>query len=131
MVLAQDDLGFWNVFWLLVIFIPLLLVWSFAVVDIFRRDDLNGWLKAVWLIVIILVPFLGTLVYLIFRPQGATALERQAMDAESRDFVARYAPDSRTQQLQVVAELHDRGKLTDAEYESEKARIRSAGAVSG
>jgi hypothetical protein len=121
--LAQDDLGFWDTFWLLLIFIPLLFVWGFAVVDIFRRDDLSGWLKALWLVVVILAPFLGTLVYLIFRPPAATAEERRAIDAASRDFVQRYAPDSHTQQLQVVADLHDRGKLTDTEYEAEKARI--------
>jgi hypothetical protein len=54
-------------------------------------------------------------------------VERQAIDTAGRDFVSRYAPDSRTQQLQVVADLHDRGKLSAAEYEAEKARIRGAG----
>jgi hypothetical protein len=127
MILAQDSLGFWDAFWLLLIFIPLVLVWGFAVVDIFRRDDLNGWLKALWLIVVIVAPFLGTLIYLIFRRPGATPQERQAIDTAGRDFVARYAPERRTQQLQVVADLHDRGKLTDAGYEAEKAHIRAAG----
>lgn len=127
MTLAQETFTFWNVFWLLLIFIPLVLVWGAAVVDIFRRDDLNGWLKALWLIVVIIAPFLGTLIYLIFRRPGATPEERQVREAASRDFVARYAPESHTQQLQVVADLHDRGKLSDAEYEVEKARILSAG----
>jgi len=126
MLLAQDTFGFWDAFWLLLIFVPLLLVWGFAVVDIFRRDDLNGWLKALWLIVVILAPFFGTLVYLIFRRPGATPEERQAIDTASREFVSRYAPDNRTQQLQVIADLHDRGKLTDAEYQAEKARILAA-----
>lgn len=129
MILAQDDLGFWDVFWLLLIFIPLLLIWGFAIVDIFRRDDLNGWLKALWLVVVILAPFLGTLIYLVLRRPGATPEERTAMDRASREFVQRYAPDNRAQQLQVVADLHDRGKLTDAEYQAEKARILGAGAV--
>ncbi|HEY8474183.1 MAG TPA: SHOCT domain-containing protein [Natronosporangium sp.] len=127
MILAQEDLGFWDIFWLLVIFIPLLFVWGFAVVDIFRRDDLNGWLKALWLVVVILAPFFGTLIYLIFRPSGATPEERRAIDTASREFVEKYSPDSRAQQLQVVADLHDRGKLTDQEYQAEKARILSAG----
>lgn len=131
MILAQEDLGFWDVFWLLLIFIPLLLVWGFAIVDIFRRDDLNGLLKALWVIVVILAPFLGTLIYLIFRRPGATPEERRALDTASREFVERYAPDTRTQQLQVVAELHDRGKLTDAEYAAEKSRILGASAAGG
>lgn len=131
MVLAQEGLGFWDMFWLLVIFIPLLLVWGFAIVDIFRRDDLNGWLKALWMVVVILAPFFGTLIYLIFRPAGATLEERRAMHHASRDFVERYTPDNRTQQLRVVADLHDRGKLTDAEYAAEKARILGAGTAGG
>jgi hypothetical protein len=132
MLLAQDEsISFWDAFWLLLIFVPLVMVWAAAVVDIFRRDDLNGWLKALWVVVVILAPFLGTLIYLIFRRPGATREERQAMDTASRDFVARYAPDSHVQQLQVVADLHDRGKLSDAEFEAEKARIRGAGARRG
>jgi hypothetical protein len=131
MLLAQETFSFWDAFWLLLIFIPLVLIWSFAVVDIFRRDDLNGWLKALWLVVVILAPFFGTLIYLIFRRPGATPDERQAMDAASRDFVSRYSPDNRTQQLQVVADLHERGQLTDSEYEIEKARIRGAGTTGG
>jgi type VI protein secretion system component VasK len=127
MLLAQDTFSFWDAFWLLLIFVPLVLVWAFAVVDIFRRDDLHGWVKALWLVVVILAPFFGTLIYLIFRRPGATPEERQAIDTAGRDFVSRYAPDSRTQQLQVVADLHDRGKLSEAEYEAEKARIRGAG----
>lgn len=70
MTLAADGLGFWDVFWLLLIFIPLLLIWSFALADIFRREDLNGWLRAFWVIIVVLIPFFGTLIYLLFRPRG-------------------------------------------------------------
>jgi hypothetical protein len=116
-------MDFWDVFWLLLIFIPLLLIWGFALVDIFRRDDLAGWLKALWVVVVIIAPFFGTLVYLIFRPPGATPDERRAMDRASRDFVQKYAPSDSAQQLAVLSDLHDRGKLTDDEFATEKARI--------
>ncbi|MBV1848922.1 SHOCT domain-containing protein [Catellatospora tritici] len=119
-------MDFWDVFWLLLIFIPLLLIWAFAVVDIFRRDDLSGWLKALWIVVVILAPFFGTLIYLIFRRPGATPQERQAMDQASRDFVQKYAPTDTAQQLSMLADLHDRGKLTDAEFATEKARVLDA-----
>ncbi|HZN75497.1 MAG TPA: SHOCT domain-containing protein [Micromonosporaceae bacterium] len=128
MVLAEEGLDFWEVFWLLLIFIPLLLIWAFAIVDIFRRDDMNGWLKALWVVIVILMPFFGTLIYLLFRRPGATPQERTAMDEASRDFVHKYAPDNRAEQLSVLADLHDRGKLTDAEFAAEKARLTSAGA---
>ncbi len=64
---------FWNAFWLMFIFIPLLLIWGFALVDIFRRDDMGGFSKALWVLVVILLPFFGTFIYLITRPAGATA----------------------------------------------------------
>ena len=114
---------FWETFFLLLLFIPLLMVWAFAMVDIFRRDDINGWLKALWLVCVILVPFLGTLIYMITRPPGATAQEREMLDQASRDFVAKYSPTDGASQLQVLADLHDRGKLTDSEFAAEKARL--------
>jgi hypothetical protein len=122
MVLAS----FWENFFLLLIFMPLLLVWTFSLLDVFRRDDIGGGSKALWLAVVILMPFLGTLIYLLVRPAGATAQERQAVDAASREFVAKYAPDNAAAQLQVLSELHDRGKLTDAEFSAEKVRLLGA-----
>jgi Phospholipase_D-nuclease N-terminal/Short C-terminal domain len=119
MVLAD----FWESFFLFLIFLPLALLWAFALVDIFRRDDIGGGWKAVWVACVILVPFLGTLIYLITRPPGATEDERVAIEAASRDFVAKYSPDDRAGQLQTLADLHDRGKLTDAEFDAEKGRV--------
>lgn len=116
-------MSFWDVFWLLLIWLPLVMMWIFALFDVFRRDDLKGWLKALWVACIILVPFFGTLIYLIARPAGATSAEREALDASSRAFVAKYAPDNTTEQLQVLGDLHDRGKLTDEEFRTEKARV--------
>jgi hypothetical protein len=123
MVLADNSLSFWNFFWLLLIYIPLLLVWGFALVDIFRRDDMSGWLKALWVVCVILVPFLGTLIYLLFRPAGATAAERRMIDENSREFVAKYSPSNTAEQLKTLSDLHDRGKLSDAEFAVEKSHV--------
>jgi Phospholipase_D-nuclease N-terminal/Short C-terminal domain len=106
---------FWETFFLLLIFLPLLLVWAFALVDIFRRDDIGGGSKALWVAAVILVPFFGTLMYLIARPSGATP--------EERAMIEQYAPAGSSSQLQVLADLHDRGKLTDSEFAAEKARL--------
>lgn len=97
-------MDFWDVFWLLLIFIPLLLIWTFAVVDIFRRDDIPGWAKALWMLPVIFLPFVGTLLYLIFRPAGAI-------------------PEERISAFKLLADLHDRGKLSDTEFAEEKARL--------
>jgi hypothetical protein len=115
--------SFWNAFFLLLIYIPLVMVWWFAVLDIFRRDDLHGLGKAIWLVVVIFLPFIGTLIYLVMRRPGGTPEERAELDAASRDFVARYSPTTRAEQIKVLADLHDRGKLTDSEFASEKARL--------
>ena len=119
---------FWETFFLLLLFIPLLMVWAFAMVDIFRRDDINGWLKAAWLVCVLLVPFFGTLIYMITRPAGATAEERAMLDQASREFVAKYSPTDGVSELQVLSDLHDRGKLTDSEFAAEKARLLGANA---
>ena len=116
-------MSFWDAFFLLLIFIPLILVWGFAVLDIFRRDDLHGAGKAVWLVVVILLPFLGTVIYLIMRKPGATPEERAAIDAASREFVERTSPATTAEELKTLVDLHDRGKLSDSEFASEKARV--------
>jgi hypothetical protein len=116
-------MSFWNTFFLLLIYIPLIMVWGFAVLDIFRRDDIHGGAKALWLVVVIFLPFIGTLIYLIMRQPGSTPEERQALADAQRDYVAHAPAGSPVEQIKVLAELHDRGKLSDSEFESEKARI--------
>jgi signal transduction histidine kinase len=113
------DHNFWDVFFLMLIYVPLLLIWGFSIFDIFRRDDLSGGWKALWFAVVLLIPFLGTLVYLLTRPPGATREERQAIEQSART----YAPNDTASQIKVLAELHDAGKLTDAEFASEKAKL--------
>ena len=114
---------FWETFFLFLIFLSLAMMWAFALIDIFRRDDMGGLMKALWVAVVILVPFFGTLMYLIVRRPGATPQEREAMDEASREFVAKYSPPDGATQLQTLADLHDRGKLTDDEFAAEKARL--------
>ena len=117
-------MDFWDFFWLLFIFVPLVMVWAFALVDVFWRHDLSGGMKALWVIGIFVLPFLGTLLYLVFRPAEA---ESRAPDLDAGrppgpDRVAR-AADDHAGQLQTLADLHDRGKLTDAEFATEKQRL--------
>jgi hypothetical protein len=128
---------FWNVFWLMLIYIPLLLLWGFALFDIFRRDDISGWGKGLWLLAVLILPFVGSLLYVLFRPRGATAAERRVIENERRmaehagnGYAVPVAPMSRVEELQVLSDLHDRGKLDDAEYQAEKARILASSPIS-
>ena len=119
-------MDFWEWFFLMLIYVPLIMIWAFALIDIFRRDDISGLMKALWVVIVFVIPFFGTLIYLLFRRPGATKEERMAIDQASREFVQRYESPDHTMQLQTLADLHDRGKLTDAEFAAEKARITSA-----
>jgi hypothetical protein len=105
-------------FWLLVI--------VFA--DIFRSRDLGGGAKALWVIFVIILPFLGIFVYLIAR--GGKMHERAAQMAQQQQqafneqvrAAAGTGPTS-TDQLAKLAELRQSGALTDEEYEAQKAKV--------
>jgi hypothetical protein len=120
---------FWESFFLFLLFLPLAMMWAFALLDIFRREDIGGWSKALWVTCVILVPFFGTLIYLVSRPAGATREERAMIEDANREFVARYSPANGASELAALADLHDRGKLTDSEFASEKARVLSTRTV--
>ena len=112
-------------FFLLIIWIWLLIV---VFSDIFRSHDLGGGAKALWVIFVIVLPFLGIFVYLIARGgkmqeravQQATQ-QQEAFDAYVRE-AAGTGTDS-TEQLAKLADLKQQGVITDAEFESQKAKI--------
>jgi Phospholipase_D-nuclease N-terminal/Short C-terminal domain len=117
-------MDFWDYFWLIFIFVPLVMLWAYALVDVFWRHDLSGGTKALWVVAIFVLPFFGTLLYLLFRPADEDSRPRFSMrDAHPVQVGAAAVADDRTGQLQVLADLHDRGKLTDAEFATEKQRI--------
>jgi hypothetical protein len=115
------DTGFWDDFFLFLIFLPLVMVWTFALVDIFRRPDMGGGSKALWVACVILVPFLGTLVYILTRPRDDTLTIDQGAPYRHAQYAS--PPGNGASELQMLADLHDRGKLTDEEFAAEKARV--------
>ena len=114
----------WFFLWVLWIF---LLFW--IIFDIFRSRDLSGWAKALWLIFIVVLPFLGVFVYLIAR--GGKMQERavqQAAQSQAQfdDYVRQTAGASSTaSQLSDLAKLKESGAITDEDYEKAKAKILS------
>ena len=112
-------------FFLFVIWIWLLFM---VFIDIFRSHDMGGWAKGLWVIFIIVMPYLGVLVYLIAR--GGKMHERAAAQAaqqqEAFDTAVMQAAGTgtdSTEQLAKLADLKSQGVLTDAEFEVEKAKI--------
>ena len=114
-------------FFLFFIWIWLLIV---VFVDIFRSHDMSGVIKALWVIFIIIVPFLGVFVYLIAR--GGKMHERAAAEAAQQQkqfdtYIKQTAgADGGTDaasQLAKLADLKSQGVLSDAEFEAQKAKV--------
>ena len=103
---------FWQALMLLLFTVPVIVLFAYAVFDVLRRPDASLWLRAVWIVVFAIVPIIGPLVYLVIRPPGTTAAQR----AGTADVV------SHAQELATLADLHDRGKLTDHEYQQAKSQ---------
>ena len=62
------DGDIWAAFIIALIYIPIFIIWTMSLFDIFRRRDISGLWKAFWVLVIILLPLLGALIYIITRP---------------------------------------------------------------
>ncbi len=95
--------------------------------DIFRSDDLGGVAKALWVIFVVFVPFLGVFIYLIVRG-GSMAernMERAVANAQAqRAYIQDVAASSSTaDELTKLADLHSRGLLTDEEFAAQKAAV--------
>jgi len=95
--------------------------------DIFRSHDLGGFAKALWVIFVIVVPYLGVFVYLIARGHKMSehAVEAaQAQDAAQRAYIQSAAGTSTStaDELARLADLKNQGTITDAEFETAKAK---------
>jgi hypothetical protein len=115
---------FWSMLWFFLFFIWIwLLIAVFA--DIFRSSDLSGWGKALWVIFVIVVPYLGVFVYFIARghKMNQHAVEAaQQQDAAFRQYVQQTAATSPAEELTKLADLRAQGVIDDAEYERLKAK---------
>ena len=121
-----------NLFWtMLEFFLWVIWIWILIMVfiDIFRSHDLSGWAKALWLLFVLFIPLIGVLAYLIVR--GGSMHERaerraQQQDAAARAYIQQAAagsPASSADQLAKLADLRDRGVISAAEFDREKAKI--------
>ena len=127
------DYPFLDVLWtLIVIFAWVIWFWLLIVVfsDLFRRKDISGWGKAAWIIFVVLLPYLGVLVYLIAQHQGmADRQMEQAQAAQSQfdDYVKGVAASSGPAgEIEKAKQLLDSGAISQAEYDSLKAKALSA-----
>jgi Short C-terminal domain/Phospholipase_D-nuclease N-terminal len=110
--------------WLMILFV--------IIGDLFRDHSMSGWGKAAWVLFLIFVPFLAALIYLIVRGEGMrerTIAERQHQQQQLNEYIRQTAGSggggTAADELTKLAQLHDQGKLTDAEFEQAKAKLVS------
>jgi hypothetical protein len=121
---------FWDVllwsFWFF-IWIAALMVWFRCLFDLFTDSSLSGWAKAGWALLLILVPWLGALIYIIARGRSMTARQMAALSqrqAEQDKYIKQVAGTSQSpaEQIASAKALLDSGAITQAEFDALKAR---------
>ena len=131
MVIAADY-PFMDVLWSIIIFfVWVAWIWTLIVIigDLFRRHDTSGWAKAAWVVLLIIVPFLGVLVYLIVNGHGMaqrSAERTQAAQSQFNDYVQSVAAKDAggaASELEKAKGLLDSGAVTQAEYDALKAKL--------
>jgi hypothetical protein len=123
---GTQQLTFWDIVWSMVVFFFwFMLIWIFIAIfgDIFRRNDISGGTKAIWIIALILLPFLGAIIYMVMRPK-VTAQDVQMM-ARAEAAQQAVSTVSTADELGKLKQLKDAGAISDAEYETLKAKVMS------
>jgi hypothetical protein len=117
----------WDILWLFTFIIWFwLLITVFG--DIFRDHELGGVAKTLWIIFVIVLPYLGVFIYLIARGKGMAERNMAAM-ANAQKAQAEYIKSvagsggSASEELARLADLKDKGVLSDAEFEAAKAKV--------
>lgn len=117
-------MSFWEFFFLLLIFVPLLMLWIFTLGDLAARRDISGLARGLWAVAVVLLPVIGMLIYFVTRPDGARS-------AAARDVMASGTETSSEEgsvvdQLEQLAHLHESGVLTVEQFSAAKATLIEA-----
>jgi hypothetical protein len=135
-VLVASDYPFLDVLWTMIIFF-LWIAWFWvliaAIADIFRRHDIGGWSKAFWLIFVIVLPFLGVLVYVGVNGKGMAdrnVREARVSQAQMDDYVRSVAGSGgAAAEIEKAKQLLDSGAIDNDEYEALKRKALATGAA--
>lgn len=121
--------SFWNIFWWFFwVYALFAFLYALFIVigDVFRDETLNGWLKAVWIVLLAFLPFVTLLVYLIARGKGMSErhMERARRSQESTDaYIRSVATASPTEEISKAKALLDSGAITADEFERIKRKV--------
>jgi hypothetical protein len=121
------DYPFLDVLWTMILFFCWV-AWIWIVItvfiDLFRRNDISGWGKAAWVVFVIVLPFLGVLVYLIAQHDGMRerAVQQAQDQKQAFDQYVREAAGGPASEIAKAKELLDKGAITQAEFDALKAK---------
>jgi Short C-terminal domain/Phospholipase_D-nuclease N-terminal len=124
------DYPFMDVFWSMIIFF-FWVIWIWIVItvliDVFRRHDIGGFAKALWVIFVVIVPWLGVLIYLIVEHDGMRERSMKQAQAQRDQFdrYAREAAGGSADEIAKAKQLLDQGAITQAEFDALKAKALS------
>jgi general stress protein CsbA len=130
-VILAADYPFLNILWSMILFFAWVIwIWMMIVIlsDVFRRKDISGWGKAAWIVFLIVLPFLGVLVYLIAQHDGMTKRSEEAAQAQKAQFddyvrtTAGGGGGGSAAEIEKAKQLLDSGAITQPEFESLKAK---------
>jgi len=120
--------SFWDFLWYTLVifaFVAYLMVLFAILSDLFRDRELSGWWKAVWIVLLVFLPWISALVYLIARGKGMTqrtiGAQRQAKE-QADAYIQSVAGKSAADQITDAKALLDAGTITDAEFTALKAK---------
>jgi HAMP domain-containing protein len=124
-------MNIWEFFvWFFWIYILITCIWIFitVIIDVFRDPELNGWAKALWIIFLVLLPFLAAFIYLIARGKSmasrrmAEVTQAQVDNANYIKSVAGTSSSSSADEIAKSKQLLDSGAISQAEFDSLKAK---------
>ena len=129
-MLIAADYPFMDVFWSMIIFFSWV-IWIWVVIavlsDVFRRHDIGGFSKALWVIAVVILPWLGVLIYVIFEHNGMRERSLKQAEAQKEQFdnYVREAAGGSAGEIAKAKALLDEGTITQAEFDAIKAKAVS------
>lgn len=117
----EDHVTFWEFFFLLLIFVPLLTLWVFTLGDLAKRADLSGLAKGLWAVAVVFLPVIGMLIYFATRPDNPEVQPDPAI--RMQEIIDETDHGSTIDQLEKLAHLHESGTLSAEEFKAAKARL--------
>jgi len=130
--LLAYDYPFLDIFWTMMIFFCWI-IWFWLLItvfaDIFRRRDTSGFSKVIWIIFVIVLPFLGVFIYLIANHDGMaerSIKQAQAQQSQMNEYIRSTAGGGSAAEIEKAKALLDSGAITQAEFDTLKARALAA-----